>query len=157
MRHAHIGAGVQPYPQAARGLRQPRRQVDLAAAHRPIQLVLLGETHPHRLDAHALQDPLHQLHVGPGQALLAPVVDRPGCLHQQAHPQLPMFPQPGLLRGVERRVQRHQGFLRPGQSRPRQEHNEDNRHEHDDDAAAAMSAELTSMLAQSHEWHGWLP
>ncbi|MCY1532023.1 hypothetical protein D9M68_672660 [compost metagenome] len=127
VRHPHVGRGIEPQTQAARGLLQPRREIDLAAAHRPIQLVLLGETHPQRLDPHALQHAGHQLDVGPGKPLQAPVIQGPGRLHEQAHAQLPMLGEPGLLLDRVERTQRFQRAVSPGKQRPQQQYNEDAR------------------------------
>ena len=73
MRHAQVRVGVLPQAQAGRSLQQAGGQVDGAGLEGGLQFVLAGIVLPLPTDPQSLAQPLHQLHVGAGQALLAAV------------------------------------------------------------------------------------
>ena len=68
---------------------------------------------PVRGDAHALQQTLHQLDIGPGQLPILTALN-PGRLLDQAYAQHGMIPEPGTLLGIESRAQRHARVFSPG-------------------------------------------
>ncbi len=97
LRHAHIGVAEQPQAQTGRGLGQARGHVHLAVAQGPLQLCLVREVAPAELDVQRLGQGLHQLDIGPGQPLQAPVVPGERRLQHQPHPQLGVLRQPLAL------------------------------------------------------------
>ena len=119
MRHAQVRIRKAPTPQALWGLLQAGGQVNFAALQGGFQRVLIGKPQPLPLHTHALQQAVHQVHVGPRQALQAPIKLRPGRLHHQANPQGLVIAQPRTLLRAKRRPQgQHITLGRAQQRRP---------------------------------------
>ncbi|MNF65051.1 hypothetical protein D3C84_468020 [compost metagenome] len=119
LRHPHVGVGKLPEAQPARGLGQPRGDVDFAFAGCGFQLFKIGEIAPAQFDIEVFCEPLHQLDVHPGQALQATIVLRIGRLQHQADPQLALLRQPVLLfRGQLGNGRRRRGGRPTHQGKP---------------------------------------